>query len=70
MASDAYEDDAWVREVERQNRYIIDATRDSAMAVVWGNIKTHQNRKNEDGRIRKYNAAFIAQNGVLVPTPW
>ena len=70
MAGDAFEDDAWVKEAESQNQRIIDATRDSALAVIWGNIKTDATKKNEDGRIRKYNAAFIAQNGVLIHTPW
>lgn len=70
MAGDAFEDDAWVREAEEQNERIIAATRDSAMVVIWGNIKTDSTKVNEDGRLRKYNAAFIAQNGVLIPTPW
>ncbi len=70
MAWDAFEDDAWVEHAENQNQRIIEATRDSSLAVIWGNIKTDPSRVNEDGRMRKYNAAFIAQNGVLVPTPW
>lgn len=70
MASDAYEDDAWVRHAEGQNARIIEATRDSVMAVIWGNINTDPLRINEDGRTRKYNSAFVAQNGILIPTPW
>lgn len=49
------------------NQLIIDATKDSAMTVIWGNILTDSTRVNEDGRIRKYNAAFVARNGKLVP---
>lgn len=70
MAGDAYEDDAWVRYAEEQNARIIESTRDSALAVIWGNIKSDPTTRNEDGRMRKYNAAYIAQNGVLVPTRW
>ena len=70
MAGDAYEDDAWVRYAEEQNARIIESTRDSALAVIWGNIKSDPTTRNEDGRMRKYNAAYIAQNGVLVATPW
>lgn len=70
MAGDAYEDDAWVRYAEEQNARIIESTRNSALAVIWGNIKSDPTTRNEDGRMRKYNAAYIAQNGVLVPTPW
>lgn len=49
------------------NQEIIEATRNSAMIVIWGNILTDPSKVNEDGRIRKYNAAFVAKNGVLVP---
>ncbi len=70
MAGDSFEDDAWVREAEKQNARITRATHDTALAVIWGNIKTDPSRRNEDGRMRKYNAAFVAQNGVLIPTSW
>ena len=36
------------------------------MTVIWGNILTDSTKVNEDGRIRKYNAAFVARNGELV----
>jgi hypothetical protein len=35
MAGDAFEDDAWVREAASQNQKIIEATRGSALAVIW-----------------------------------
>jgi len=49
------------------NQEVIDATKNSNMSVIWGNILIDPNKVNEDGRIRKYNAAFVARNGVLVP---
>lgn len=67
MIGDEWENEAFVRECEDMNREVIDATRDSAMSVIWGNILSDPVKVNEDGRIRKYNAAFIARNGVLVP---
>lgn len=70
MVGDAFEDDAWVREATSQNQKIIDATRNSALAVIWWNIQRDSSARNEDGRVRKYNAAFIAQNGALLWTPW
>jgi NAD+ synthase (glutamine-hydrolysing) len=35
----------------------------SAMALVFGSLRVFENAKNEDGRPRKTNAAFVAQNG-------
>ena len=67
MIGDEWENEAFVRECEDMNQEVIDATKDSAMSVVWGNVLTDPNKINEDGRIRKYNAAFVARNGVLIP---
>lgn len=49
------------------NQEIIDATKGSTLSVIWGNVLIDPNKTNEDGRVRKYNAAFVARNGVLVP---
>ncbi len=35
------------------------------IVIVWGNIDVDFNRKNEDGRVRKYNACFVAEDGLL-----
>ncbi len=63
MAGDAFEDTSWIGQAESQNARIVEATRGSHMAVIWGNIKTDPSAMNEDGRMRKYNAAYIAQGG-------
>lgn len=67
MLGDEWENDTFVRECEDMNAEIIDETRRLALGTIWGNVKTDTNRVNEDGRLRKYNAAFVAQNGILVP---
>lgn len=67
MLGDEWENDTFVRECEDMNAEIIDETRRLALGTIWGNVKTDANRVNEDGRLRKYNAAFVAQNGILVP---
>ena len=67
LVGDEWENEAFVRECEDMNQEVIDATKGSAMTVIWGNIMTDENKVNEDGRIRKYNAAFVARNGLLVP---
>ncbi len=62
LVGDEWENTAFVRECEDMNQEVIDATKSSAMTVIWGNILTDSSKVNEDGRIRKYNAAFVARN--------
>jgi NAD+ synthase (glutamine-hydrolysing) len=38
----------------------------SGITIIWGNVFADKSKMNEDGRVRKYNAAFIAQNGSWV----
>ena len=35
-------------------------------AMVFGNVGLDWSRKNEDGRVRKYNALFVAENGTFI----
>lgn len=67
MIGDEWENDSFVHECEDMNHEVVAATREHAMAAIWGNVSTDPARRNEDGRLRKYNAAFVARNGVLVP---
>lgn len=36
------------------------------ITIIYGNVAKEENRVNPDGRLRKYNAMFIAQNGKLI----
>ncbi|MDP6630930.1 MAG: NAD(+) synthase [Kiritimatiellia bacterium] len=36
------------------------------LVVVFGNVALDPARRNEDGRVRKYNAAFVAQDGAFM----
>ncbi len=36
------------------------------LVVVFGNVALDPARRNEDGRVRKYNAAFVAQDGAFI----
>lgn len=36
------------------------------VAIVWGNIAIDHNKKNQDGRVRKYNAVWAAYNGEFI----
>lgn len=67
MIGDEWENDAFVRECVDMNQEVIDATRGSETTIIWGNVLTDPKEVNEDGRIRKYNAGFVARNGLLVP---
>lgn len=36
------------------------------LCIVFGSVATEKSKINEDGRIRKYNAAYICQNGTIL----
>lgn len=36
------------------------------ICIVFGSVATEKGKINEDGRIRKYNAAYICQNGTML----
>ena len=61
MIGDMWEDEGFVKECASYNEII--KSKSKGIVVVWGNVDIDETRHNEDGRIRKYNAAFIAENG-------
>ena len=64
LLGDAWEQSAFLRDCESYGRDIIAASQD--IVVLFGNIAVDWEKKNNDGRVRKYNALFCAQNGKLV----
>jgi NAD+ synthase (glutamine-hydrolysing) len=56
-------------ELERYNPYIVEmSNKFPGLVIIWGNIKImniDSTLKNKDGRLRKYNSAYIAENGLL-----
>jgi NAD+ synthase (glutamine-hydrolysing) len=64
LLGDEWENAAFVKDCFTYNETIKNSTQ--GIVAVWGNIDLDFNLKSEDGRIRKYNAAFIAQNGDYV----
>jgi len=60
LIGDEWENSAFVKDCYAFNEEIKNATEN--IIAIWGNVDLEEIRKNEDGRIRKYNAAFIAQN--------
>ncbi len=65
MLGDRWEHDAFIREVAEANEVIREASTD--MTVIWGGLKVFPGEIGEDGRLRKCNAAFVAQNCSWVP---
>ena len=64
LIGDEWENTAFIKDCFSYNETIKNATK--GIVAIWGNVDIDFNLKNEDGRIRKYNAAFIAQNGEYV----
>lgn len=64
LLGDRWEHDAFVREIEDANEMIREAS--DGITVIWGSLKADRKSIGEDGRVRKYNAAFIAQDGAWV----
>lgn len=67
LLGDEWENTSFVRECEAMNEEIIATTKQLAITAIWGNVQTDSQKKNEDGRMRKYNAAFVAKSGILLP---
>ena len=43
------------------------AAQSQDICIIFGSVATEVGKINEDGRIRKYNAAYICQNGTMLP---
>ncbi len=69
LLGDEWENDCFINDLMCYNDDIRSASKD--LCVVWGSVYADSRQKGEDGRIRKYNAAYIVQdrkwvsNGVL-----
>lgn len=68
LLGDEWDNAAFVNDCFNYNEDIRRASGD--VIVIWGNIDVDPTKRNEDGRIRKYNAAFVAHKGeYLLHTP-
>lgn len=64
LLGDRYEYQDFVDEIEEANNKIKESSKD--IVVIWGSLIQDKSKIGEDGRVRKYNAALIAQNGEWV----
>jgi NAD+ synthase (glutamine-hydrolysing) len=64
LLGDTWEQPAFLRDCEYWGKMVIDASEN--LCILFGNVAVDWNKKNDDGRVRKYNALFAAQNGKLL----
>ncbi|MFZ5643586.1 MAG: NAD(+) synthase [Bacillota bacterium] len=60
---DTWEQQAFLRDCEEYGRIIVEASAD--LCVFFGNVGVDWRKTGDDGRVRKYNSFFAAQNGKL-----
>lgn len=63
LLGDTWEQRAFLRDCEEHGRQIIAAAQD--ICVMFGNVAVDWTKTGDDGRVRKFNAFFVAQNGEL-----
>ena len=61
LIGDVWERDAFLRECEECHDALRRAS--EGIIVTFGSVALDRTRRNEDGRVRKYNALFVAENG-------
>ena len=66
LIGDLWEQTSFLKDCEIFGQQIIAATQ--GITVIFGNVAIDWKRKNKDGHVRKYSAAFSAQDGILIPT--
>lgn len=64
ILGDRWEHDSFIRDIQAADETIRAASED--ICVIWGSVVADWDKKGEDGRIRKYNAARIAHNGTYL----
>ncbi len=64
LLGDTWEQTAFIKDCQECGEDIIKASQD--IAVIFGNVAVDWERKNNDGRVRKYNALFAAYQGKLL----
>ena len=65
LIGDEWEHEAFLRECEECCAEVCSAS--TGLIVVFGSVGLDWKKRNEDGRTRKYNALFVAENGRVVP---
>ena len=61
---DIWEQSSFLKECEFYHEKIKELSHD--ILIIFGSVGCDWHQKNEDGRVRKYNAAFCASNGTFL----
>ncbi len=64
LLGDEWENEKFVADCISYNDDILAETK--GITAIWGNVDIDQMKIGEDGRVRKYNTAFIASNGKWI----
>ena len=63
LLADLWEQPAFLRDCEYYGNQVINAS--DGICIIFGNVAIDWNKNGNDGRPRKYNAIFVAQNKTL-----
>lgn len=66
LIGDRWKSDSFARDVAAYNERIVAELADYDIVVIFGTLGISEELTNEDGTVRKYNAAFVAQRGRLI----
>ena len=64
LIGDRWHTETFLRDLEAANETVRRHT--AGLVVVWGSVYVDWDKQNEDGSVRKYNAAFVAKDGAYV----
>lgn len=64
LLGDTWEQTSFLKDCLSYGNDIIAASND--ICIIFGNVAVDWNKKNTDGRVRKYNALYVAYNGKLI----
>lgn len=64
LLGDTWEHKSFLRDCEEYGQEIIAASQN--ITIIFGNVAIDWTKKGDDGRVRKYNAVFVAQNRQLL----
>lgn len=66
MIGDDWLKDSLVKDFISYNDDILTALEKNANSAIWWNVEIDKSKKNNDGTVRKYNTAYIAENGKVL----
>lgn len=66
LIGDLWDQSAFLQECEAYNQKMASAAK--GIAIIWGSCAVDWGKRQDDGRVRKYNAAFAAVDGHFLKT--